>query len=116
MTTDDLRAAVDQLARVAREAGLDEGMARTEARSVAAAVLEQPGPSSAHVLWAETFELPTSEFFGAVPRGRRYSSIPTTLLSSLVADSHPRAVGYAQALADVAAAASAMPGACSISA
>ena len=28
MTTDDLRAAVDQLARVAREAGLDEGMAR----------------------------------------------------------------------------------------
>ncbi|WP_238695370.1 AAA family ATPase [Ornithinimicrobium flavum] len=111
MTTDDLRAAVDQLARVAREAGLDEGMARTEARSVAAAVLEQPGPSSAHVLWAETFELPTSEFFGAVPRGRRYASVPTTLLSSLVADSHPRAVGYAQALADVAAAASAIPGA-----
>jgi AAA+ superfamily predicted ATPase len=86
-------------------------MARTEARSVAAAVLERPGPSRAHTLWAEAFELPASEFFGAVPRGRRYASIPTTLLSTLVADSHPRAVGYAQALADVAAAAATMPGA-----
>ena len=111
MTTDDLSAAVDQLARVAREAGLDEGMARTEARSVAAAVLEGPGPSNAHRLWSDAFEMPASEFFGAVPRGRRYASIPTTLLATLVAESHPRAVGYAQALADVATAAAELPGA-----
>ena len=109
MSTDDLRAAVEHLARVAREAGLDEGMARSEARAVAAAVLEQPGPSRAHTLWAEAFELPASEFFGAVPKGRRYASIPTTLLSTLVAESHPHAGGYAQALAAVATAAATMP-------
>lgn len=101
--------AVDLLARVGREAGLDERAARAEGQVIAAAVLEQPGPGSAHTLWAEAFDLPPSDFFGAVPKGRRYASIPTPLLSTLVAERSPRAAGYAQALADVATAACALP-------
>lgn len=111
MTADDLRTAVDLLARIGREAGLDEGAARAEGMAVAAAVLEQPGPGSAHKVWAEAFGQPTSEFFGAVPKGRRYAAIPTTLLSALVAEGSPQASGYARALSDVADAAAAMPGA-----
>ncbi|GAA4872046.1 AAA family ATPase [Serinicoccus chungangensis] len=111
MSTGTVRDAVEVLARVGREAGLDERAARAEGQVIAAAVLEQPGPSSAHTLWAGAFEQPASDFFGAVPRGRRYASIPTPLLSTLVAERSPRAAGYAQALADVATAACALPGA-----
>ena len=111
MSATDLRAAVDMLARVGREAGLDEGMARSEGENVAAAVLEQPGPNGAHKLWGESVGRPAHDFFTAVPRGRRYASIPTTLLSALVAESSPRASGYAQALADVATAAATVSGA-----
>lgn len=111
MSATDLRAAVDMLARVGREAGLDEGMARAEGENVAAAVLEQPGPNGAHKLWGESVGRPAHDFFTAVPRGRRYASIPTTLLSALVAGSSPRASGYAQALADVATAAATVSGA-----
>ncbi|WP_298748027.1 AAA family ATPase [uncultured Serinicoccus sp.] len=110
-STGTVRDAVDLLARVGREAGLDERAARAEGQVIAAAVLEQPGPSSAHTLWAGAFDRPASDFFGAVPRGRRYASIPTPLLSTLVAERSPRAPGYAQALADVATAACALPGA-----
>ena len=101
--------AVELLARVGREAGLDERAARAEGQVIAAAVLEQPGPSSAHTLWAGAFDRPASDFFGAVPRGRRYASIPTPLLATLVAERSPRAAGYARALADVATAACALP-------
>ena len=111
MSATDLRSAVDLLARVGREAGLDEGMARAEGENVAAAVLEQPGPNGAHRLWGESVGRPAHDFFTAVPRGRRYASIPTTLLSTLVAESSPRAAGYAQALADVATAAATVSGA-----
>ncbi|WP_237767401.1 AAA family ATPase [Serinicoccus sp. CUA-874] len=103
--------AVDLLARVGREAGLDEQAVRVEGQHLAAAVLEHPGPGEAHTLWARAFDRPTSDFFGAVPKGRRYASIPTPLLSTLVAESSPRASGYAQALADVATAACTLPGA-----
>ncbi|WP_202865415.1 AAA family ATPase [Ornithinimicrobium sufpigmenti] len=111
MSATDLRAAVDMLVRVGREAGLDEGMARSEGEKVAAAVLEQPGPNGAHRLWGEAVGRPAQDFFTAVPRGRRYASIPTTLLSTLVAEGSPRAAGYAQALADVATAAATVSGA-----
>ncbi|WP_298885552.1 AAA family ATPase [uncultured Serinicoccus sp.] len=111
MSTGTVRDAVDLLARVGAEAGLDERAARAEGQVIAAAVLEQPGPSSAHTLWAGAFDRPASDFFGAVPRGRRYASIPTPLLSTLVAERSPRAPGYARALADVATAACTLPGA-----
>ncbi|WP_238335716.1 AAA family ATPase [Serinicoccus kebangsaanensis] len=103
--------AVDLLARVGREAGLDEQTVRVEGQHLAAAVLEQPGPGEAHSLWAGAFDRPASDFFGAVPKGRRYASIPTPMLSTLIAERSARAAGYAQALADVATAACAMPGA-----
>ncbi|QFG70152.1 AAA family ATPase [Ornithinimicrobium pratense] len=86
-------------------------MARAEGEKVAAAVLEQPGPNGAHRLWGEAVGRPAQDFFTAVPRGRRYASIPTTLLSTLVAEGSPRAAGYAQALADVATAAATVSGA-----
>lgn len=111
MSATDLRDAVDLLVRVGREAGLDEGMARAEGEKVAAAVLEQPGPNGAHRLWGEAVGRPAHDFFTAVPRGRRYASIPTTLLSTLVAEGSARAAGYAQALADVATAAATVSGA-----
>ncbi|ANS78316.1 putative RuBisCo-expression protein CbbX [Serinicoccus hydrothermalis] len=110
-----LTEAVDLLARVGREAGLDEQAARVEGQHLAAAVLEQPGPGEAHTLWAQAFGRPASDFFGAVPKGRRYASIPTPLLSTLVAERSPRAAGYAQALADVATAACTVSGAGSLS-
>ncbi|MFK5688929.1 AAA family ATPase [Ornithinimicrobium sp. LYQ92] len=111
----ELSDAVDLLARVGREAGLDEQGVRAEGQHLAAAVLEQPGPSSAHTVWASAFDRPASDFFGAVPKGRRYASIPTPLLSTLVAERSTRAAGYAQALADVATAACTMPGAGQVS-
>ncbi|MFK5583896.1 AAA family ATPase [Serinicoccus sp. LYQ131] len=111
----ELSDALDLLARVGREAGLDEQGVRAEGQHLAAAVLEQPGPSSAHTVWAGAFDRPASDFFGAVPKGRRYASIPTPLLSTLVAERSTRAAGYAQALADVATAACTMPGAGQVS-
>lgn len=106
MSATDLRSALDLLVRVGREAGLDEGLARAEGEKVAAAVLESSaGPSGAHRLWGESVGRPAGDFFTAVPRGRRYAAVPTTLLSTLVAEGSPRAAGYAQALADVATAA-----------
>jgi Holliday junction resolvasome RuvABC ATP-dependent DNA helicase subunit len=112
MTTQPLRDAVDVLARVGREAGLDEGAVRAEGMALAAAVLERATDAMpmAHA-WGETFGRPASDFFGMVPRGRRYGSIPTTLLGTLVAESSTRAPGYAAALADVATAACTVPGA-----
>ncbi|AXH97955.1 AAA family ATPase [Ornithinimicrobium avium] len=80
--------------------------------ALAAAVLER-GTDVMPVAqaWGRTFNLPASDFFGMAPRGRRYGSIPTTLLGTLVAESSPRAAGYAQALADVATSACTLTGA-----
>lgn len=112
MTTQPLRDAVDVLARVGREAGLDEGAVRAEGMALAAAVLERATDAMPMAqAWGETFGRPASDFFGMVPRGRRYASIPTTLLGTLVAESSPRAHGYAVALADVANATCTVPGA-----
>ncbi len=112
MTHQPLHDAVEVLARVGREAGLDESAVRSEGMALAAAVLER-GSDVMPVAqeWGRTFNLPASDFFGMAPRGRRYGSIATTLLGTLVAESSVRARGYAQALADVATAACTVPGA-----
>ncbi|GGK68266.1 AAA family ATPase [Ornithinimicrobium pekingense] len=112
MTTQPLREAVDVLARVGREAGLDEGAVRAEGMALAAAVLERATDAMAMAqAWGQTFGRPAVDYFEMVPRGRRYGSIPTTLLGTLLAESSPRAHGYAVALADVATAACTVPGA-----
>src|SRR5690606_10288741 len=112
MTTQPLRDAVDVLARVGRDAGLDEGAVRAEGMALAAAALERSTDTMPTArIWGETFGRPASEFFGMVPRGRRYGSIPTTLLGTLLAESSARAQGYAVALSDVATAACTVPGA-----
>ncbi len=109
--TDQLHDAVEVLARVGREAGLDEATVRSEGMALAAAVLER-GSDVMPVAqaWGRTFGRSASDFFGMAPRGRRYGSIPTTLLDTLVAERSPRAAGYAQALADVATAACTVEG------
>ena len=59
MTTQPLREAVDVLARVGREAGLDEGAVRAEGMALAAAVLERATDAMpmAHA-WVQTFGRP----------------------------------------------------------
>ncbi|MFK5633764.1 MULTISPECIES: AAA family ATPase [unclassified Ornithinimicrobium] len=117
MTTHALHDAVDVLARVGREAGLDEGTVRAEGLALAAAVMEQSDTGASEVArsWGQAVKRPSGDFFEMAPRGRRYSSIPTTLLSTLLAESSPHARGYAEALAEVATSACAVPGASSLS-
>ncbi|MGD8200701.1 AAA family ATPase [Ornithinimicrobium sp. W1679] len=111
MTTSPLRDAVDALALVGEQAGLQEGAARAEGIALAAAVMERSvGSAQIARTWGEAFALPSSDYFGTAPHGRRYRAIPTPLLQTLVAESSPHAQGYAVALADVATAASALPG------
>ncbi|SOC52117.1 AAA family ATPase [Ornithinimicrobium cerasi] len=112
MTTQPLRDAVDVLARIGREAGLDEATVRAEGQVVAAAVMEQStGASELARTWGDTFGHPASDFFGAVPHGRRFTHIPTPSLQTLVSEHHASAGAYAKALADVAQAACTVPGA-----
>ena len=116
MSTQQLRDAVEILARTGREAGLDESMARAEGMALAASVMESAvGASELARTWGSAFGVPASEFFGMVPRGRRYGSIATTGLATLVAESSPHARGYAEALASVATSACAVPGASAVS-
>jgi Holliday junction resolvasome RuvABC ATP-dependent DNA helicase subunit len=117
MTTHALHDALDVLARVGRDAGLDEGTVRAEGLALAAAVMEQSDAGAAEVAraWGQAVTRPAGDFFEMAPRGRRYSSIPTTLLSTLLAESSPSARGYAEALAEVATSACAVPGASSLS-
>ncbi|MGD8149604.1 AAA family ATPase [Ornithinimicrobium sp. Y1694] len=111
MTTQSLRETVDVLARIGREAGLDEGTVRAEGEALAAAVMEQSnGASELARAWGSAFNHPASDFFGMVPRGRRFSSIPTTSLQTLLADASPHARGYAEALAEIATTAAAQHG------
>ncbi|WP_289018423.1 AAA family ATPase [uncultured Ornithinimicrobium sp.] len=111
MSTSPLREAVDTLARVGEQAGLEEGSARAEGVALAAAVMERSvGSAQIARTWGEAFALPASDYFGTAPHGRRYRAVPTPLLQTLLAESSPHAQGYAVALADVATAASALPG------
>ncbi len=105
-----LRQAVEAAAAVASQAGLPAERARAEALALAATIAESaPG---AAVDWAQAVDGAQGDlratnvaFFDAASRGRRWRQSPTALLSELRATDRARAVQYAKALADVAAAA-----------
>ncbi len=103
--TDSLAAALDALAAVAEQAGVDPVTARREGEALAATVSE---PSrAAFVDWSEQTGRSRSaeDFFDAASRGRRYRSAPTATMSLLAAQGSARAPAYAAALGDVALAA-----------
>ena len=106
-----LRDALAALADLADQAGLNPAVARQEGLALAAAVLEQAGPSQVHRHWAQIVGAEPADFFAAAPRGRRYAAGPTALLAALVADGSPLSWRYAHALADVATAACTIEGA-----
>ncbi len=103
--TDSLAAALDALAAVAEQAGVDPATARREGEALAATVSE---PSrAAFVDWSEQTGRSRSaeDFFDAASRGRRYRSAPTAAMSLLAAQGSALAPAYAAALGDVALAA-----------
>ncbi|WP_395694342.1 AAA family ATPase [Nocardioides sp.] len=101
-----LAAALAALDAAAVAAGVDRGAARLEAERLAATVAEPA--RGAYVDWShETGREPSAEaFMDAASRGRRYRSAPTPTMSGLVLAGSSHAPAYAQALADVARAAS----------
>ncbi len=109
--TRDLPQALDALTALARKNGLGGETARAEGLALSAAVLESGGPSSAPAAWSAALGLPTSEFFTAAPRGRRFASGATPGLARLVSEQRGAAAAYAHALVDVAVAACAVDGA-----
>lgn len=107
-----LRASVDALVEVGRTAGLDPGQVRDEGLAMSAAVLQTSRPgSTVHASWAAELGRSASEFFEHAPRGRRFASSPSTLLTGLLADGSFHTAAYASALAEVATAACTVPGA-----
>ncbi len=107
----DLVAALDALSAVALGAGVDESTARSEGKALAAAVLETSRPSTVHESWRALLGGSTADFFAAVSEGRRFAYGPTPVLAQLVEAGSRRALTYADALADVAAAACTVAGA-----
>ena len=98
-----LAQAVDAVATLATAAGCDAAAARAEALALAAAVAESaPGAATD---WAAVDGATTQDFFDAASRGRRWREAPTATLRSLAAERSPQATAYAQALAQVTAAA-----------
>ena len=106
--TQTLAAALDALTVAARAAGLDEAAARAEGEALAATIAE---PSrGAFVDWSrETGRVRSAEaFMDAASRGRRYRSAPTPGMAALALEGSAQAASYAQALADVAMAATSL--------
>ncbi len=99
-----LAEAADAVAAVATDAGADAAAARQEALVLAAAVAES-APGAADDWGAAVGGASTQDFFDAASRGRRGRGAPTAILGVLAAQQSPHAVAYAQALAEVAAAA-----------
>ncbi|WP_134767309.1 AAA family ATPase [Nocardioides sp. 1609] len=100
-----LAAALEALARVALDAGVDPTTARREGESLAATVAE---PSRGAFLdWCAETGRPTSaeSFQDAASRGRRYRAAPTASMSLLATTGSTHAPAYAAALGDVALAA-----------
>ena len=102
--TASLTEAVDAVAALATTAGADAEAARQEAVVLAAAVAES-APGAADDWGAAVGGASTQDFFDAASRGRRWRGAPTAILGVLAAQQSPHAVAYAQALAEVAAAA-----------
>ncbi len=105
MTTTALTAALDQLARVARESGVPEPDARLEGLQLSATISEPA--RAAFRDWAlQTGEVGGAErFFDCASRGRRWRTSPTTIMTQLANTDAKAAAAYADALATVAAAA-----------
>lgn len=107
-----LRASIDALVEAGRAAGLDTERVCDEGLALSAAVLQTSRPgSTVHTSWATELGRSGSEFFEHAPRGRRFASSPSTLLTGLLADGSPHAAAYASALVEVATAACTLPGA-----
>ncbi len=105
MPTSALTAALDQLATVARSAGVPESDARLEGLQFSATISEPA--RAAFRDWAEqTGEVGGAErFFDCASRGRRWRTSPTTVMTQLANTDPKAAAAYADALASVAAAA-----------
>ena len=111
-----LAEALDGLADLAAEAGLDPATARTEGLRVAAALAESvPG---AAVGWAGVARPDLTDpgsaahlgaaneaFFDAASKGRRWRAAPTDLLQGLIGARSSYAADYAERLTEVASAA-----------
>ena len=102
--TASLAEAADAVAALALSAGADAEAARQEALVLAAAVAES-APGAAADWGVAIGGASTQDFFEAASRGRRWRGAPTAILGMLAAQRSPQAVAYAQALAEVAAAA-----------
>ncbi|MFL6165812.1 MAG: AAA family ATPase [Ornithinibacter sp.] len=102
--TASLAEAADAVAALAATAGADAVAARQEALVLAAAVAES-APGAAADWGAAVGGASTQDFFDAASRGRRWRGAPTAILGMLAAQQSPHALAYAQALAEVAAAA-----------
>lgn len=101
MADSSLRAAVDELARLAGESGLDPQEARQEAFDLAAAVAEPA--VGAYLDWCAEAdrEAVATEFFTAAANGRRYRISPTPLMARLANDHPGRAKRYLDGLNQV---------------
>jgi Cdc6-like AAA superfamily ATPase len=102
--TATLADAVSAVASLATTAGADAATARAEALALAAAVAES-APGAADDWAAAVGGGSTQDFFDAASRGRRWREAPTATLRSLADQRSPHAAAYAQALAEVTAAA-----------
>lgn len=105
MTSTTLRNALDHLAEVAANAGLDPRQARNEGEQLAAAIAEPA--VGAYLDWAAQLdrEPDAQQYFAAASRGRRWRAGPTPLMSQLGNTRPSQAQQYASALARVIAAA-----------
>ena len=101
--TAGLADAVELLARVAGQAGVDADHARAEARAFAAAIAESaPGAPQE---WAAELGDTVAGFFDAAASARRWRAAPTATLELLVQARSAQAEPYARALTEVASAA-----------
>ena len=107
-STKSLSDTLAALAEAAAAAGLDADTARAEGEALAATVAE--AARGAFVDWSAQTGRPRSaeEFMDAASRGRRYRVAPTPTMAQLQLTRSPHAPSYAQALADVAFAATAL--------
>src|SRR5438045_6148446 len=102
-TEGGLPAALDALASVGRQAGVEDGDARAEGVAFAAALAES-APRAAQE-WAADLGLTVQAFFDAAVRARRWRQAPTAQLAGLVAAGSEHVADYAKALVEVASAA-----------
>lgn len=103
--SDSLADCLDALVATARDAGMDEAVARAEGEALAATVAERS--KGAFVDWCQQVGKPgaTEEFFVAAKQGNRFRAGPTPLMGQLSVNRSEHAPAYAKALGEVALAA-----------